>query len=310
MRKKTHDEFIEEVIKNRGDSLNFLSKYVDAKTKVLVECKICGKKYMADPRRLIKPSIHSCKYCSYKKNGHINGIKNNKPRKYNYELVKNIIETDGEYRLLSGEFRSVKSHIRILHLNCGNEYDVILEKYLQGCRCPYCCKNAIVTQEIFSERIEPDYELIGKYVNAKTPVDIKHKKCGRIVSIVPNSFSKHHRCPYCNQSKGERKIEDYLYKHRYKYNREYTFDDLKSKNNLPLRYDFAVNINNHILLIEYDGEFHYKYIYEGQNYEKQKEHDEKKNIYAFEHNIPLLRIPYYEFDEIENRLEAFFKKYA
>lgn len=310
MKKKTHDEFVEEVIRNRGDALNFLSEYVDAKTKVLVKCKVCGRKYMADPRRLIKPSIYSCKYCSYKQNGHANGIKNNKPRKYNYELVKNIIEAGEEYRLLSCEFRSVKSHIRILHMSCGNEYDVILEKFLQGCRCPYCCKNPIITQDIFSKRIEPEYKLVGKYINAKTAVDVIHRKCGKIVSVIPDRISKNPRCPYCNQSNGERKVEDYLYEHGYLYYREFSFDDLRSKSNLPLRYDFAVFVNDHFLLIEYDGEFHYEKIYEGQNYEKQKEHDEMKNLYAFEHGFPLLRIPFYEFDEIENRLEVFFKKYA
>ena len=79
---------------------------------------------------------------------------------------------------------------------------------------------------------------------------------------------------------------------------------------MPLRFDFAVVVDDNFLLIEYDGEFHYESIYNEQNYEKQKEHDEMKNLYAYEHGFPLLRIPFYEFDEIENHLEMFFKKYA
>jgi hypothetical protein len=55
-------------------------------------------------------------------------------------------------------------------------------------------------------------------------------------------------------------------------------------------------------LIEYDGEFHYKKFYEEQTFETGQYHDKLKDEYCLKHNIKLIRIPYWEFDNIENIL--------
>ena len=77
----------------------------------------------------------------------------------------------------------------------------------------------------------------------------------------------------------------------------------------------GILINNYlddlILLIEYDGEFHYKALMGSTLKEKQKNledcqrRDKIKNKWAEENNIPLLRIPYWDFDRIEELIEAF-----
>ena len=54
-------------------------------------------------------------------------------------------------------------------------------------------------------------------------------------------------------------------------------------------------------LIEYDGEFHYKTVpaFGGEKtLLKTLERDKIKNDYALSHNIPLVRIPYTERDNI------------
>jgi hypothetical protein len=78
---------------------------------------------------------------------------------------------------------------------------------------------------------------------------------------------------------------------------------------LPLRFDFYLpNLN---LLIEYDGEGHYKAIFGSTIEEKQKnledckKRDKIKDDWAKANNIPLLRIPYWDFDKIEELIEAF-----
>lgn len=74
-----------------------------------------------------------------------------------------------------------------------------------------------------------------------------------------------------------------------------------------MRFDFAIiNQNNKVLgLVEYDGEFHFSQVYKGDNYETTKIHDNRKNIYCQENNIPLLRIPYWEYDNIDKILDEF-----
>ena len=50
--------------------------------------------------------------------------------------------------------------------------------------------------------------------------------------------------------------------------------------------------------IEYDGEFHYMKIYKGDNHETIKYHDKLKDEYFKKNSIPLLRIPYWDKDNI------------
>ena len=70
-----------------------------------------------------------------------------------------------------------------------------------------------------------------------------------------------------------------------------------------MKFDFAIfNEKNEIkLLIEYNGEQHYNPIEKWGGEEKliiQQERDARKKQYCEEHNIPLLVIPYWEYDNI------------
>ena len=70
----------------------------------------------------------------------------------------------------------------------------------------------------------------------------------------------------------------------------------------PYRFDFALFKDNKLIrLIEFDGEQHYKsgsgYM-NNENLQKRQERDKKKNEWALAHNIPLVRIPYWERDKI------------
>ena len=76
------------------------------------------------------------------------------------------------------------------------------------------------------------------------------------------------------------------------------FDDLKYKSNLY--YDFYIPYLN--TLIEYDGEFHYFDIFKNGSFETSLMRDELKNKYAISNNIDLIRIPYWDFNNIESIL--------
>lgn len=115
------------------------------------------------------------------------------------------------------------------------------------------------------------------------------------------SFKGGCRCPFCNISKGERKIIDWLENNniKYIYNKPY-FNDLLSPLGNPLKPDFI--IENKKIWIEYDGEFHYKKVYEEQNFTEIQIHDKTKDEYAKKNNWKLIRIPYWDFDNIEEIL--------
>ena len=116
------------------------------------------------------------------------------------------------------------------------------------------------------------------------------------------------KCPKCRKiSKAEKQIAEALDKMHIHYIREYTFDDLIGLKGGLLRFDFGIlNDNNLVCLIEYDGEFHYKQCYEKHDVDKQQKYDNLKNEYCIKNNIPLIRIPYWEKDNISEILTDIF----
>ena len=70
------------------------------------------------------------------------------------------------------------------------------------------------------------------------------------------------------------------------------------------------------MLIEYDGHGHYMPCFGSTPEKKQKNfkdcqrRDKIKNEWAKANNIPLLRIPYWDFDRIEELVEAFILKHT
>lgn len=107
----------------------------------------------------------------------------------------------------------------------------------------------------------------------------------------------------CIKSKNERRIALWLDDHHIGYERQRTFDDCKNIN--PLRFDFYISTKKTV--IEYDGEFHYMKIGNLNNdLEYQQNNDHIKDQYCAENNIRILRIPYWEKDNIESILSEWF----
>lgn len=117
--------------------------------------------------------------------------------------------------------------------------------------------------------------------------------CGNFYTVAGESLKagKTQSCGCLGSSVGETLIKDILEKAKIPYKREYSFEDLVDEK--PLRYDFALfdTQGNLRELIEYDGRQHSDPNSQWYN-DKVMLHDEMKTIYAKEHNIPLLRIPY------------------
>lgn len=104
-------------------------------------------------------------------------------------------------------------------------------------------------------------------------------------------------------SKGEQKIIDILNYYNIPYKREMSFTDLRGKKKSYLRFDFAIFKNNQLFcLIEYDGEQHFNFTpffhKKLSDFKRQQEWDRRKNEYCIEHNILLIRIPYWDLDNI------------
>lgn len=109
----------------------------------------------------------------------------------------------------------------------------------------------------------------------------------------------------CLRSSKNQEINLLLQSINVKFKSEFSFKDLKSDNDRPLRFDFAIlNKTNKIIgLIEYEGEEHYiqnkRGYYTEEKLKRIKQHDLLKQQYCKEKNIPLLCIKYDYFNQQE-----------
>ena len=120
-------------------------------------------------------------------------------------------------------------------------------------------------------------------------------ECGNIIDVRTSILLKNNiiSCG-CTKSKGELFIKNLLQQNNVKFYQEYKFEDLWGKV-FQLRFDFAIEKNNQIiLLIEFNGEQHYKECggYYSGKYETIQKYDNKKIEYCKQHNIPLLILSY------------------
>lgn len=115
-----------------------------------------------------------------------------------------------------------------------------------------------------------------------------------------------HGCKYCNMSRyvNEEKIDSLLKSWNIYFERQRSFFECRDKNALP--FDFYIPEYN--LLIEYQGEQHYKTIQRGNishdkaldNLKLIQKHDIIKRDYCERNNINYIEIPYWENEDIEN----------
>lgn len=107
-------------------------------------------------------------------------------------------------------------------------------------------------------------------------------------------------CGCAQKSSGEIKIESLLRENNINFKTQYRIDDFS----IYSPFDFAIfNDDGELIkLIEYDGEQHFEPIklFGGEeNFLIQQERDIKKNEYCKKNNIPLLRIPYWDYNKID-----------
>ena len=197
--------------------------------------------------------------------------------------------------------------------DCGNIVSILGNELRSGMvtQCHDCAKKELVFNI-------PSYTKINEHKFGNlTPLYPTNKRnnAGRVYwqcrcdcgteLLVPSSSLLSGNTTSCgckrHVSQGEEKIKQLLLDNNIDFIRECTFDDLKSPRGGVLRFDFALVDNDQIIkLIEFDGIQHFEEIeYWGgaDALAYLQECDSIKNQYAQQHNIPLLRIPY---DQINN----------
>jgi len=190
-----------------------------------------------------------------------------------------------------------------------------------GRGCPFCngrqvgLSNCLATKNLemasqWHQTLNKDFTPYDITCNSMKRVWWLCKDCGHEWFVSPNARSRNNSgCPQCKASKGEKQLDLILTKYNTPHYSQYTFNDLLGIGGGILKFDVPVFWDEEKtklrMLIEYDGEQHFKWI-KGMMTKKQFEslqiNDERKNNYCKNNNIKLLRIPYWDFDNIENIL--------
>lgn len=104
-------------------------------------------------------------------------------------------------------------------------------------------------------------------------------------------------------SKYENKVMEIFKAAKLSFCREKTFKDLKKG---LFRFDFYLyNYCGRPVIVEVDGEQHFKPIYGRQAFLKGQEHDRQKNSYCLANNIPIYRVPYWEIKDLKTIADIF-----
>lgn len=152
------------------------------------------------------------------------------------------------------------------------------------------------------------YPYIEDYQNSKSKIRIVCPQHG-VFKQVAQSHLRGCGCPKCNLSLGELAIQKFLGVREILHEQEYGFPDCKDVR--ILKFDFYLPELN--VCIEYDGKQHYVQVdhFGGEEeFKKVKKRDAIKDQYCKDHGIKLIRIPYTDFDRIEEILEKALKKLA
>ena len=129
--------------------------------------------------------------------------------------------------------------------------------------------------------------------------------CGNTKEVMGKLLRNKHvqSCGCLTISGGELSIQKILDENNinYLFDKEY-FKDLVLPSGALGRYDFIlIHENKPYRIIEFDGKQHFKevnFFDKNKGLEYRQECDKIKNDYALNHNIPLVRIPYWERDNL------------
>lgn len=288
----------------RNFDLELISdRYEGVNSKIKIRCK-CGNIFETTLSKVKHRNKRTCNRCV--------GLE-----RISISDVIEYVNINSDCKLISTTFKNVDSDL-IFQCNCGEIFKrsfYNFKKYEK--RCPKC------REEEKSLNMALDYEKVKKYIemygaklldkeykNAKTKLTIQCK-CGiEFKTNFDKIKSKNKvRCNVCSKktSNPEFIIGEKLKEFGLEYIEQYKFKDCVYIDKLI--FDFYIpSINT---CIEYDGEGHYKPF----RFSKDKEamqrkleetqiRDNIKTQYCKDNDIKLIRIPYFEFDNIDKVLKC------
>ena len=223
------------------------------------------------------------------------------------EAIKAAREIHGD-RYTYSDFDPIDKSIVIACEKHGTKRRLIYDHLTgRGCRmCGY--QNRTIAPDEFLTRANKAHPVgysydVSELKTVNDKITITHD-CGKVYRARVSNHLSGQGCQRCRSSLGEARIGQFLEMNGIEYIDQFAFE------NCRYRYDFC--IPDLKILIEYDGEQHFRPVdYFGglEGFRKTQERDGDKNFLAKAHRFILIRVPYHCFDRLEMYLSRAIDKH-
>lgn len=170
-------------------SISTISNYQNCRTKILVECNVCGYQWQARTSDLLRG--HGCPRCA------------GKERKTTDRFCEEVAISNPDLEIV-GKYVNTSTKIETRCSVCGYSWKASPSSLLKGIGCPSCGGTKKKTQDEFITELaykNPDIKVLGEYKNNRTKIKIQCIRCGYVWSATPhNLIDARSRCPKCTHS--------------------------------------------------------------------------------------------------------------
>jgi hypothetical protein len=297
-------KYVYNFIKTKNCTLKS-EEYLNNAQPLIIKCQ-CGKEFITTFMRFRQLDKSCCNDCSR--------------HNYSIDFVREYIKGFGCV-LLDTSYSNSNQELS-LTCSCGVNFQTTFSKFKNRNKttCNQCSigreNNSHLTLEEVVDYLESkSLKLLSDYTSCANKI----KLLCPCTEIFETSFNKVKssnkiRCNKCTKSMSKIEIlsKEFLNKNQINFKSQFKFPDLKTINNVCLRFDFAIfdDNNNIMFLLELDGQQHFKSygIFGGEEqFEIRKRNDDMKNVYCKSKNIKLIRIPYWKFNKINEELTEILK---
>lgn len=298
--RKTVEQFIIDATKIHQNLYDYSAViYKDSKSPVSIKCNKCGNIFKQSPNSHLRGQ--GCPKCAVQK------IQDKVSYTQEEWINKAILVHNNKYDYSKVIYKGSGEKVCIVCPIHG-EFLQKAASHLFGSGCPECAKlrqgpTSKTTEQFIEDakKVHGDKYDYSKtiYTNNITAVTIICPKHGEFQQK-PSIHLRGSGCPKCKSSKKELFIKELLENLNidFRYQKKITYQKLN------MRVDFYLELNNKKLIIEYNGEQHYKSIkfFGGDaQFEKQQRRDQLLREYCNINNITLIEIKYTSSkDEITN----------
>lgn len=238
MRKKTHEEFLRELI-NISPTIRVKGLYSKGKEPIECECLVCGYEWSPIARGLLKG--HGCPSCAGNiKLTHEQFLTKFKDRNPSFDKI-NVI---GRY---DGMTKKIKCDCKI----CGTPWNPRAYDLIRGSGCPSCSGNIGFTHDRFINDIKeknPHYDdilILSKYSGSYNRIECCCKICNYKWYPMATSLLQGTGCPNCAKKNTIERCREQFKKNNYK--------TIMSQDDFELRFRERNPYSSTIRVGEYKG---------------------------------------------------------